>query len=86
MVPVETPKADEKDAYLLLLALNSDAGVPWDELELKVCADVKSRSLFLMTSLALLGEGVGRPPPAARGTTNESPAPSTCPTDEHTTQ
>ena len=40
MVPVETPKADEKDAYLLLLALNSDASVPWDELELKVRADV----------------------------------------------
>ena len=39
VVPVETPKADDSDdaSHLLLLALNADATVPWDELKLKVC-------------------------------------------------
>lgn len=36
VLPVETPKKDEDDEPIMLLALNSETSVPWDELEVKV--------------------------------------------------
>ncbi|KAI0778669.1 isoprenoid synthase domain-containing protein [Trametes elegans] len=36
VLPIESPKKDEDDEPLLLLALNSQSHVPWEQLELKV--------------------------------------------------
>ncbi|TFK94983.1 hypothetical protein K466DRAFT_534815 [Polyporus arcularius HHB13444] len=35
VMPVETPKKDEDDEPITLLALNSETSVPWSQLELK---------------------------------------------------
>ena len=36
MLPVETHKKDDDDDPVLLLTLNSETSVPWEELEVKV--------------------------------------------------
>ncbi|KAI0715066.1 hypothetical protein C8Q76DRAFT_729462 [Earliella scabrosa] len=35
VLPIETPKKDDDDEPVMLLALNAETSVPWDELEAK---------------------------------------------------
>ncbi|KAI0361093.1 hypothetical protein OH77DRAFT_393586 [Trametes cingulata] len=58
VLPIDPPKKDEDDDPLMLLALNSDANVPWETLE------TKGRKLaeYLEKPVAQLSQTLAAPP------------------------
>ncbi|KAI0800786.1 hypothetical protein C8Q74DRAFT_1238733 [Fomes fomentarius] len=60
VLPLETPKKEEDDEPIMLLALNSETSVPWDELEVK---GRKLAELLEKPVAQLSGTSASLPPP-----------------------